>query len=48
MNDIDVDHTAVRSFAKVKDELTVSNDNSLILRDTRIVLPKALVDYICR
>ena len=37
-----VDHTAVRSFAKVKDELTVSNDNSLILRDTRIVLPKAL------
>ena len=42
MNDIDVDHTTVRSFAKVKDELTVSNDNSLILRDTRIVLPKAL------
>ena len=28
MNDIDVDHTAVRSFAKVKDELTVSNDNT--------------------
>ena len=42
MSDIDVDHTAVRSFAKFKDELTVSNDNSLILRDTRIVLPKAL------
>ena len=42
MNDIDVDHTAVRSFAKVKDELTVSNDNSIILRDTRIVFPKAL------
>ena len=42
MNDIDIDRTAVRSFAKVKDELTVSNDSSLILRDTRIVLPKAL------
>ena len=42
MNDIDVDRTAVRSFGKVKDELKVSNDSSLILRDTRIVLPKAL------
>ena len=38
----DPDTTALRSFAKVKDELTVSDDNSLILRGTRIVLPRSL------
>ena len=38
----DLDTTTVRSFAKVKDELTVSDDNSLILRGTQIVLPLTL------
>ena len=38
----DLDTTAIRSFVKVKDELTVSDDNSLILRGTRIVLPRSL------
>ena len=39
----DLDTTAARGFTKVKDELTVSGDKSLILRDMcLILLPLAL------
>ena len=38
----DVDHRELKLLRNVKNELTVSRDKNLILRCTRIVIPKSL------
>jgi hypothetical protein len=40
--DTDIDIRELKLLRNVKDELTVSNDKNIILRDTRIVIPKSL------
>jgi hypothetical protein len=45
--DTDIDIRELKLLRNVKDELTVSNDKDIILRDTRIVIPKSLrADFI--